>query len=596
MKKHSRRNNNGNKGFTIIGEVATNEMAEKLIETLSYNTGHMINHRDILRSNLIDNNMYTDEQKKEMFKTLNELDKYSRCLGEAKQVKIVIGSAFGDEGKGLMTDYFCSRFSINEDVLNVRFNGGSQAGHTVVTPDGTRHVFHHFGSGSFNKNTATYLSEKFIVNPMIFNKEYDELASKGINTKVYIHKDCIITYPSDMLVNQFVEEHRDNNRHGSCGLGIYETIMRNKSFFNMTIGDLKDNIDKVSEILKETVDKYVPKRLEELGVEITQDEWDLIKNTNVINNYMYDLMFMLEHIEIVDDNIINKYTNIVFEGAQGLLLDCANKEYYPHLTPSSTGLENVINILNRFSNCNIEVCYVTRSYSTRHGAGLFKTECDNTEINKEGLKDITNHTNPYQGKFRYGYFDMDTITGAIKEDLKFLNREADIKVAVTHLNLTDGGLAVKGKKIAITELFDRLGIETGYASYSETREQIREYNHGIVIGVDTTFHLSRVAFAELPDGKIVITVDDAREHRVWLRQDFNIDDDTFEKLVRGYIKADRVVFYKGSQFKPVDNDERILAIAQELGSLTDGKNIFDGVKVGNIGEEWKTLNTIRICE
>lgn len=51
-----------------------------------------------------------------------------------KQVKVVIGANFGDEGKGLMADYFCSKLSKNGSVLNIRFNGGAQAGHTVVVP------------------------------------------------------------------------------------------------------------------------------------------------------------------------------------------------------------------------------------------------------------------------------------------------------------------------------------------------------------------------------------------------------------------------------------------------------------------------------
>ena len=87
----------------------------------------------------------------------------------AKQIKVVIGANFGDEGKGLMTDYFCKRLSESGSVLNIRFNGGAQAGHTVVVPtlgQQKRHVFSHFGAGSFVNGTDTYLSGNFILNPM----------------------------------------------------------------------------------------------------------------------------------------------------------------------------------------------------------------------------------------------------------------------------------------------------------------------------------------------------------------------------------------------------------------------------------------------
>lgn len=73
------------------------------------------------------------------------------------KVFVVIGSSFRDEGKGLMTDYYASQ---NPDAVIVRYNGGAQAGHTVTTPDGKRHVFSHFSSGSFAGN-PTYLSHFF---------------------------------------------------------------------------------------------------------------------------------------------------------------------------------------------------------------------------------------------------------------------------------------------------------------------------------------------------------------------------------------------------------------------------------------------------
>ena len=86
-------------------------------------------------------------------------------------VKVVIGSNFGDEGKGLMTDYFCAEASKrNESCIVALCNGGAQRGHTVVTPDGIRHVFHHFGSGTFARAT-TYFGEEYILNPLAFRKE-----------------------------------------------------------------------------------------------------------------------------------------------------------------------------------------------------------------------------------------------------------------------------------------------------------------------------------------------------------------------------------------------------------------------------------------
>lgn len=188
-----------------------------------------------------------------------------------KQVKVVIGANFGDEGKGLMTDCFCSKLSKNGSVLNIRFNGGAQAGHTVVVPaygNPKRHVFSHFGAGSFVRNTDTYLSGDFILNPMLFCKELDNLRREWwLQPKVYINHNCKITTPYDMLVNQIVERARGDQRHGSCGIGINETVLRYRNHgvgYTITPGcvgsvDLKHS-------LQMQRDYYLPKRLKDLGV------------------------------------------------------------------------------------------------------------------------------------------------------------------------------------------------------------------------------------------------------------------------------------------------------------------------------------------
>ena len=92
-----------------------------------------------------------------------------------KDIKIVIGANFGDEGKGKLTDYYTKNA---DNCIVVCSNGGAQRGHTVLKSDGTRHVFHHFGSGTLN-GADTYLPEDFILNPLVFREEWEELKKKG---------------------------------------------------------------------------------------------------------------------------------------------------------------------------------------------------------------------------------------------------------------------------------------------------------------------------------------------------------------------------------------------------------------------------------
>ena len=91
------------------------------------------------------------------------------------EIKAVIGANFGDEGKGLTTNYFAEQFNNqNKKCIVVCTNGGAQRGHTVCLPSGLRHVFHHFGSGTF-QNADTLFPYEFIINPMQFKKEYLEI-------------------------------------------------------------------------------------------------------------------------------------------------------------------------------------------------------------------------------------------------------------------------------------------------------------------------------------------------------------------------------------------------------------------------------------
>lgn len=332
-----------------------------------------------------------------------------------KDIKIVIGANMGDEGKGLITDYFSQK----PNSIVVCSNGGAQRGHTVVTPDGIRHVFHHFGSGTLN-GASTYLSKEFILNPIIFKQEWDELIKLGFIPTTYVNQNCMITTPYDMMANQIIEESRGKNKHGSCGLGIYETIKRYKS----GVTDINYNIR-----------NYYIEQFDKENITLS-DEWlRLFFDNNIFKHFLEDWNFMNDHaLAISDEYFLNEYENVVFEAAQGLLLDQNNIEYFPHLTPSNTGIKNPINIIENIKwndEISIEACYVSRTYMTRHGAGRFDTECEKSDIN-EKIIDLTNVPNPFQDSIRYGMLDLNDLKNRIEEDLG--NNDINKSIAITHCN------------------------------------------------------------------------------------------------------------------------------------------------------------------
>lgn len=392
-------------------------------------------------------------------------------------IKVVIGSNFGDEGKGLMTDYFCYQAEQrNENCIVVLHNGGAQRGHTVTISTGTKHVFHHFGSGTFT-GADTYCSKDFILNPMIFSQEFKELKALGYDPKVYIHPLCKISTPFDMILNQIIEEHRSGNRHGSCGMGIYETLLRTKEDkYSIFFGELFFLTDEqIRNRLKMIRDEWMKIRFRMENIEFIAEEWvNIINSSSLIDHYLMDLKFMREVSVQINDSILSGYENIVFENGQGLLLDQNNTEYFPHLTPSNTGCKNALDIISKsFSdnrNLRIEACYVTRTYLTRHGAGRLDNECKREDINKD-MFDHTNLPNPHQGTLRYGFINADELEQRVSKDFQIISNQYPLNskcsIAITHNNeyLSDDVLNMKSN------------FEKSYMCDGETHEDIKERNN-----------------------------------------------------------------------------------------------------------------------
>ncbi len=327
-----------------------------------------------------------------------------------KRPKVVIGAAYGDEGKGTVVDALTS-----SDSLVVRFNGGSQAGHTVVNK-GRRHVFSTFGAGTFN-GARTHLSRFFVFSPFEFLEESKQLRSLGLFPKLSASPQCLVTTPCDVSINTLVEEARGKDRHGSVGVGFGETIERSERYpdFAITLRDFlsPSYADKVDWIWNE----WTPLRMKELGLvyeKSSRSSCDMLSDAmkQVFCLFASQIGSFLNLAE--DSTVFDSFDGdkIVFEGAQGLMLDQDNRADFPYLTRSNTGLKNVYSLMG---DVELDVYYVTRAYTTRHGAGPFPHE--RTTAPYMGVSDKTNKFSPFQGELRYSYLDLDIIRKSVKKDM-----------------------------------------------------------------------------------------------------------------------------------------------------------------------------------
>lgn len=328
------------------------------------------------------------------------------------QARVVIGANYGDEGKGLVTDYLCSQGA----GVVVRFNGGAQAGHTVCTPDGLRHVFKHIGSGAFC-GVPTFLSKYFAVNPLVYFKELDDLRTKLVNVPpVFADPQCKVTTFADMIINQRKEDARGAKRYGSVGLGLHETMQRSQvPSMNITMGDLWDAKPSLYDKLAESCDRWARYRT---GTVID-------KADEMIHAFLKGAAKFAEAVHPAGIGRCKNLGDLIFEGAQGLLLDQDNKANWPHVTHSKTGIHNAAILCSQIGidDKDITAYYVTRTYLTRHGAGPLPGE-----DSKLSFSDNTNMAHPYQGALRFAPVNLGEVVKRCYED----RGSTKWKLAVTH--------------------------------------------------------------------------------------------------------------------------------------------------------------------
>lgn len=329
-----------------------------------------------------------------------------------RQAIIVVDLGFGDSGKGSIVDYLART---QQARTIIRFNGGAQAAHNVVTPDGRHHTFSQFGSGTFIPGIKTYLSRFMLVEPYAMFNEEQHLSDLGVTdafARTLLDRQALIISPFQQAANRLKELARGANRHGSCGMGIGETISDFLKYRNdvLLAGDLPDRacVTKKLCFLRDAKWEEIKPLLPAFNhLQAAQDILDIFEEPELIDIAAENYHYLAQQIQLVDEQTLRSIFNqpglVIFEGAQGVLLD-ENFGFAPYTTWSNTTFANALELLNAHPyGGSITRLGVLRTYFTRHGAGPFVTE---EAALTAALPELHNANSPWQQDFRGGYFDL----------------------------------------------------------------------------------------------------------------------------------------------------------------------------------------------
>ena len=277
---------------------------------------------------------------------------------------VVIGTQWGDEGKGKIVDLLTE-----QATAVVRFQGGHNAGHTLVI-DGEKTVLHVIPSGILRENVECLIGNGVVLSAAALLKEIRQLEDRGVpvRDRLKISSACPLILPYHVALDQAREERRGKKKIGTTGRGIGPAYEDKVARRGLRLGDLRDR-QKFADTLREVLDYHNQALVHYYGAEPL--EFDDVLATSLAEceqllPMMADVTSRLHEHRIAGENIM-------FEGAQGSLLDIDHGTY-PYVTSSNTTAGGTATG-SGFGPLYLDyVLGITKAYTTRVGSGPFPTE------------------------------------------------------------------------------------------------------------------------------------------------------------------------------------------------------------------------------
>ena len=280
------------------------------------------------------------------------------------KVDVVLGTFYGDEGKGKIIDYLGS----NADIA-VRCSGGNNAGHTIEV-DGIKFAFHLIPSGILNKGTIAVIGNGVVVDPKVLIEEMENLKEHGYSAdNLRISDKAHIILPYHIEMDKLLEENRGNNKIGTTARGIGPSYCDKYERCGIRAEDLISN--RFEELLTININNK-NKIFEMYGhetVDLEKTLADYKEYAKILKPYITDTVTLIH-------NALDAGKKVICEGAQATLLDI-DFGSYPFVTSSNPSIGGVCTGSGVGAKDIGEVYGVLKAYSSRVGAGPYVTEQNN---------------------------------------------------------------------------------------------------------------------------------------------------------------------------------------------------------------------------
>jgi adenylosuccinate synthase len=307
-----------------------------------------------------------------------------RCL-------VVVGAQWGDEGKGKIVDILSERAD-----LVIRYQGGANAGHTVVCGD-EEFILHLIPSGILHSNTVCVIGNGVVLNPETLLTEMEELRQRGIDLdgRLVVSDRTHLVFPYHVLLDRAAER---TSKIGTTGRGISPAYEDKSGRRGIRVGDLR-NAGRVCGLVKANVDR-ANRLLELMGVD---ERADGREHEELLGRITPDMLPLIADTGKLVHNAIREGKNVLLEGAQGALLDLDHGSY-PFVTTSSTTAGGAATGAGIGPTAIQAVLGVIKAYTTRVGNGPLPTEAHGDSGDR--LREIGGEYGATTGRpRRCGWFD-----------------------------------------------------------------------------------------------------------------------------------------------------------------------------------------------